>query len=333
MSESSRTVDVSGSAGMFPVGAPASANGPAQIGAPPQLGAPAPGARVEREFTVPQRSQLSLVTHRFLRHRLAMGALALLMVLIVLVFIGPVVFHLDYTAMSATLSAAPSFSFPMGTDGLGHNYLALVLRGAHQSLVIAFFVAAISSGVGAPYGTVAGYYGGKVDAIMMRIVDIILVLPFLVVVGALAEHFHGTWYTVAILLGVTTWVVNARITRADVLSVKNKDFVEAARALGASDLRIMFRHLLPNVTGALVVQTTLSVAAAILAEAGLSFVGLGIQPPDTSLGLLANQAANAIATRPWLFYSPCVMILVICLCVNFIGDGLRDALDPRQVRR
>jgi peptide/nickel transport system permease protein len=294
---------------------------------------PPPSGKVEREFTVKERSQASMVLTRFLRHRLAVGSLIFFVLLVLVVYLAPPVFHLSFTTITDEASLSPSFRFPMGTDELGHNYLALVLRGSRQSLNIAFIVAIMSSAFGAPYGAIAAYYGGKADAIMMRIVDVILTLPFLVVTGALAEHYSGTWYTVAILLGVTGWVINARVTRGVVLSVRNQEFVEAARALGASDIRIIFRHLLPNVTGTLIVQATLDIATAILAEAGLSYIGLGIHAPDTSLGLLAQQTQNAIETRPWLFYFPCVMIVVICLSINFIGDGLRDALDPRQTRQ
>jgi glutathione transport system permease protein len=295
--------------------------------------APPPPGKVEREFTVKERTQTSLVLTRFFRHRLAIGSLIFFVLLVLVVYLAPVIFNLSYTTFGNPPSLSPSFRFPMGTDELGHNYVALVIRGSRQSLNIAFIVALVSSAFGAPYGAIAAFYGGKADAIMMRVVDVILTLPFLVVVGALAEHFSGTWYTVAILLGVTGWVINARVTRGVVLSVRNQEFVEAARALGASDTRIIFRHLLPNVTGTLIVQATLDIATAILAEAGLSYIGLGIHAPDTSLGLLAQQTQNAIETRPWLFYFPCVMIVVICLSINFIGDGLRDALDPRQTRQ
>jgi peptide/nickel transport system permease protein len=304
------------------------ASGPAAVGI-----APPPPGKVEREFTVKERTQTSQVLTRFFRHRLAIGSLIFFVLLVLVVYLAPVIFNLSYTTFANPPSLSPSFRFPMGTDELGHNYVALVIRGARQSLNIAFIVALVSSAFGAPYGAIAAYYGGKADAIMMRVVDVILTLPFLVVVGALAEHFSGTWYTVAILLGVTGWVINARVTRGVVLSVRNQEFVEAARALGASDTRIIFRHLIPNVTGTLIVQATLDIATAILAEAGLSYIGLGIHAPDTSLGLLAQQTQNAIETRPWLFYFPCAMIVVICLSINFIGDGLRDALDPRQTRQ
>ena len=302
----------------------------------PQPAAPGgtpPGGLTEREFTVEERSQARMVLTRFLRHRLAVGSLIVLLILIAAVFLLPLMFNLSYTDFHNPGSLPPSFKYLMGTDELGHNYFALVVRGAQHSINIALLVAVVSSGIGAPYGAISGYYGGKIDAVMMRFVDVILTLPFVVVTAALAQHFSGTWYTLALLLGVTGWVINARVTRGVVLSVRNQEFVEAARALGASDMRIIFRHLIPNVTGVLIVQATLDIAGAILAEAGLSFIGLGIHDPDTSLGLLAFKAKGALTTRPWLFYWPGIVIVVICLAINFVGDGLRDALDPRQTRQ
>jgi peptide/nickel transport system permease protein len=168
---------------------------------------------------------------------------------------------------------------------------------------------------------------------MMRICDVLLTLPLLLVAGALVAGRGGSVITVALVLGMLGWVVNARVVRGVVLSLREQEFVEAARAVGASTTRIVLRHLLPNATGAIIVQATLDIAAAILAEAALSFLGLGVQPPDTSLGVLVNQARQAVDTRPWLFYWPGVTIILIALTVNFIGDGLRDAFDPRQTRQ
>jgi peptide/nickel transport system permease protein len=172
---------------------------------------------------------------------------------------------------------------------------------------------------------------------MMRVVDVILVVPLLVLVSAVAGNVRGgtSWLPVALILGLFSWPLYARVVRGVVLSLREQEFVEAARAMGASDARIVLRHLLPNATGPLIVAGTLVAAVAILAEAGLSFLGLGIQAPDTSLGLQVTTSMTAMNTRPWLFYPPGIAILVIVLSVNFIGDGLRDALDPRQtmVRR
>jgi peptide/nickel transport system permease protein len=229
-------------------------------------------------------------------------------------------------------SLSPSADHPFGTDTIGHDMVAQVLRGAQQSIKVAFLVALLSSGIGVPYGAIAGYYGGRIDTIMMRVCDILLTLPVIALAGALSHVFDGSWWTVALILGGLGWVVNARVVRGVVLSVREQEFIEAAKALGASDVRVVFRHLIPNVTSAIIVQATLDIAIAILAEAALSFVGLGVRAPDTSLGLLTFNARDEVDTKPWLFYAPGLTIIIIALCVNFIGDGLRDALDPRQTR-
>jgi peptide/nickel transport system permease protein len=202
-----------------------------------------------------------------------------------------------------------------------------------DSIKVAVIVAVLSTGIGAPYGAIAGYFGGRVDTILMRICDVLLTLPLLLVAGALVTGRGGSVLTVALVLGLLGWVVNARVVRGVVLSLREQEFIEAAKALGAGTFRIVFNHLLPNATGAIIVQATLDIAAAILAESALSFVGLGVQPPDTSLGVLVNDARSAVETRPWLFYWPGIMIILIALTISFIGDGLRDAFDPRQMRQ
>jgi ABC-type dipeptide/oligopeptide/nickel transport system permease subunit len=297
------------------------------------VGPATPTTPTEREFTIKERSRLQMVLRRFVRHRLAMGSLVVLILIALVAYVGRRLLPHDYTWIDGPSSEPPNGQYPMGTDDIGHDYLTLVLRGAQQSLNVCVLVVIISTLIGAPYGAISGYFGGKVDALMMRFVDVLLTLPFVVVVGALGHHFNGNWFVVAFLIGVFNWVIQARLVRGQVLSLRQQEFVEAARALGASDVRIIFRHLLPNVAGVIIVQATLDIAGAILAEAGLSFIGLGIQAPDTSLGLLANQAREAVDTRPWLFYFPGAMIIVIALTINFIGDGLRDALDPRQTRQ
>jgi peptide/nickel transport system permease protein len=166
----------------------------------------------------------------------------------------------------------------------------------------------------------------------MRIADLILTLPGIVLAAALAYHFGGTWWIIGLILGGTAAPYVARVVRGVVLSLREREFIEAARALGASNTRIMARHLMPNTLPVVIVNATLLVAQGILAETALSYVGFGIQPPDTSLGLLITSAQGAVDTRPWLFYFPGLFILLIALTVNFIGDGLRDALDPRQTR-
>lgn len=301
-------------------------------------GKPAPTQRgsgtTEREFTVKERKQWQLILRRFMRHRMAVGSLVALALLILIAYVGPHIWKYGPADVTAEFRTGPSLAHPFGTDDVGHDYLARVFRGTQQSLKIAAIVALLSTSIGAPYGAISGLIGGKVDAIMMRLCDLLLVLPLLVVAAALASSHSGdTVLIVALVLGLLGWPINARQVRGVVLGLREQEFIEAARAMGAGTWRIVFRHLLPNATGTIVVQATLDIAGAILAEAALSFLGLGVQAPDTSLGNLINQAKNSVDTLPWLFYLPGVVIILIALTINFIGDGLRDAFDPRQTRQ
>lgn len=300
---------------------------------------PLPGIPAGAE-TLPtaERSQLQLVARRFLRHRLAVGSVVLFLLIVAFAFIGPLLWPYDHLIEPGIPSSEPpSLAHPFGTTSAGHDVFGQVMRGTQQSLKVALTVALLSTAIGAVWGAVAGLYRGWADAVMMRVVDVILVVPLLVLVTAMAGSLRSgtTWWAVALVIAVFGWTGTSRIVRGVVLSLREQEFVEACRALGATDLRIIFRHLIPNATGPIIVAGTLAVAFAILIEAGLSFLGFGIRPPDTSLGLLIETARSAPFTRPWLFYPPGVFIVLICLTVNFIGDGLRDALDPRQtmVRR
>jgi peptide/nickel transport system permease protein len=297
--------------------------------APPPSG----GERVEREFTVKERKQWQIILGRFFRHRLAVGSLIVFILLVLLAYVGPLVWKYEYTDLSSPSSVRFSPSNPMGTDSLGHDLFAQVQRGMQQSLLVAFITTLLATGIGAPYGAIAGYFGGRIDTWMMRICDVLLTLPLLLVAGALVTGRGGSVLMVGLVLGLLGWVVDARVVRGVVLSLREQEFIEAAKALGAGPVRIVFKHLLPNATGAIIVQATLNIAAAILAESALSFLGLGVQAPDTSLGVLVNAARLAVETRPWLFYWPGVMIILIALTISFIGDGLRDAFDPRQTRQ
>ncbi|HZE41001.1 MAG TPA: ABC transporter permease [Stackebrandtia sp.] len=285
---------------------------------------------------VRERGQASLVLRRFAQHKLAMGSLVVFLLIVAFAFVGPLVWKYDYHLYREIPSMEPpSLAHPFGTDRAGHDVLGQVMRGAQQSLKVAFTVAILATGIGSIWGAVAGFYRGWIDAIMMRLVDVLFVIPFLAVAAAIAGGVSGGvgWFQIALILGLLGWIGTARLVRGQVLSVREQEFIEAARAVGSSDVRIILRHLVPNTTGVILVAATLEMATAILAEAGLSFVGLGIQSPDTSLGLLINSATGAAFTHPWLFYFPGLFIIGICLTVNFIGDGLRDALDPRQTVR
>lgn len=302
------------------------------VGAPPST----PGAG--DVATTKELSQAQLVLRRFLRHRLAVAGLGVFLLICAFGFLGPLVWKYGVEIVpGAPSSAPPSAAHPFGTDQPGHDVLGQVMRGTQQSMKIALTVALLATTIGSIWGAVAGFYRGWVDALMMRFVDVLLALPFIAVAIALTVNIQGgsTWLGLALVLGLLAWLGISRIVRGVVLSLREQEFVEAARALGASDARIILRHLLPNALGPIIVAATITIALAILAETALSFIGFGVKTPDTSLGLLITSAQSAVFTRPWLFYFPGIFIILIVLSINFIGDGLRDAFDPRQtlVRR
>jgi peptide/nickel transport system permease protein len=255
--------------------------------------------------------------------------------LLLFAFVLPYFWRYKYNALIPTndLNAHPSWKHPFGTDNLGVDQLAVVMRGTAQSLKIALSIALLATIGGSIWGVTSGFFGGFVDSLLMRLADLVLTIPALALAASLANNFGGTWYVIAFVLGGLAMPYVARVVRGVVLSLREREFVEAARALGASNSRIMFRHLLPNSVAVLIVNATLLVAGGILGETALSFFGFGVQAPDTSLGLLTQEGQGAIDTRPWLFYFPGLFIILIALSINFIGDGLRDALDPRQTRQ
>ena len=299
-----------------------------------EVGAGNPEPR-DTEFTVEARSQWRNAVRRFRTHRLAVLSLVVFVALVLVVFIGQPLWHYKYNIYSNDLSVKPSWKHPFGTDSDGYDTFAQILRGTQRSLEIAGFVAITSTVVGTIYGAVAGYFRGSADAVMMRLVDLLLVFPVIAIAGVLTytvgPRANG-WLWIAAILAALTWPYVSRIVRGSALAIREKEYVEAARALGASHTRTIMRHVVPNVIGQIIVTVTILMATAILAETALSFIGLGVRAPDTSLGLLVSKAQPAVQTRPWLFYFPGLFIIVIALTVNFIGDGLRDALDPTANR-
>ena len=287
-----------------------------------------------REFTVAARSQGRTILRRFLRHRPAMISTIVLIALTIFVFVYPYFWEWPFTIRDkAALSQAPSSIHPFGTDNLGKDGLGRVMRGTQRSLEIAAIAAVLVTTIGVTLGAVAGYMRGVVDAVIMRFTDLMLTLPLLVVVAVVSVGYpNAPWYIIPLILGVFGWTGLARIVRAEFLSLREKEYVEAARAVGAVDRRIIFRHILPNLAGPIIVSATLAIAGAILTETFLSFLGLGVRPPDVSLGFLIQDGLSAFKVRPWLFWFPAAAIVIVCLCVNFIGDGLRDAFDPKQNR-
>ncbi|MCE3554171.1 ABC transporter permease [Pseudonocardia sp. RS11V-5] len=292
--------------------------------------APAPAR--DREFTVEERSQAQLVFRRFLQHRAAVVSLCVLVALILLAYVGGWLWKYDAGQYTPDNSVPPSWDHPFGTDSSGRDQFAQVLRGTRISLQVSVSVAILATLVGTVWGSVAGYFGGKTDTVMMRISDLVLTLPLIAVAAMLAHNFGGSWYLIALVIAALYWAYVSRVSRGVVLSLREKEFVEAAKALGASDTRIILRHLVPNALGSILVNLTILVALAILLETSLSYLGFGVTPPDTSLGLLVSEAQTALTTRPWLFYFPGLFIILIALTINFIGDGLRDAFDPQQTK-
>jgi peptide/nickel transport system permease protein len=276
------------------------------------------------------RSQGQLVLRRFLRHRAAMTSLAVFVIFVLFVYIAPLFIGYSLTDLSGGSYEDPSPAHPFGTDQVGADVLTLVMKGSQFSLQIGLVAAAIAILLGVLLGTLAGYLRGRADTLVSRLVDLFLILPVQAAAAVMVVMVGGSWYLVALALGLFLWMQVARVARAEALSLSQREFVEAARASGATTWRIITRHLIPNMMGTIVVNATLTLALAVLTEAALSFIGLGVQIPDTSLGLVINQNYTQVTARPWLFWAPFSAIVLISLTINFIGDGLRDAFDPRQ---
>jgi peptide/nickel transport system permease protein len=286
---------------------------------------------------VKARSQWDLFKRRFLGHKLALFSLVVLLLISLAAIFPDVVAPYDFAAQDIrNRSIAPTLEgwHLFGTDKIGRDYFSRVVYGTQTSIFVAFLVAFLSTTIGTIIGALAGYYRGWLDNVLMRFTDFVIAVPFLaILLVAVAYLGRGSPWRVAFILSLLLWTTIARIVRGAYLSLREKEFVEAARASGASDLRIMFRHMLPNTLGPIIVNATLTVATAILLEATLSFLGFGIQPPTPALGKLISDGRGAMLTDWWLVFMPGITIVIICLCINFVGDGLRDALDPTQQRK
>ncbi len=260
-----------------------------------------------------------------------MLGLAVVLFFVVLALFAPVIAPYDplQTSWSA-IRKAPSAAHLFGTDEIGRDVLSRVIWGARASLLAGLVSVCISLSLGVPVGLVAGYVGGFTDGLISRLVDAMLACPFLILAIALAAFLGPSLTNAMIAIGISATPIFIRLTRAQVLAVKHEDYVEAARALGNPHLRIALRHILPNVLPPLIVQATLATAAAIIAEASLSFLGLGQQPPAPSWGSMLNTAKNYVENAPWMAVWPGVSIFLMVLSFNLLGDGLRDALDPRH---
>jgi ABC-type dipeptide/oligopeptide/nickel transport system permease subunit len=304
----------------------------------PELPPDAATLELQREgLQVKPLTQWALFRRKFLRHKLAMVSLTILIIVagagLAAETIAPYAFDQPNLAARSTPPQLEDWHL-FGTDKLGRDYFSRVLYGTRTSVRVSFVVALLSTVFGTVVGAVAGYYGGLLDNLLMRLTDLVLAVPFLAVLLVAVTYLgRGAPYRVAVILALLLWTTIARIVRGQYLSLREKEFVEAAKATGASDLRIMFRHMLPNAMSPIVVNATYTVALAILLEATLSFLGFGIQPPTPALGKLISDGQGSMLTDWWLVTMPGLTIVTICLCINFVGDGLRDALDPTQGRR
>ena len=327
--------------------------------------------KLNDELTIEQRetiglSQGEIVRRRFFRHKGAMISLGVLAAILLLIFssVGTMIpvptfadgfgftqiripgwWQWHWTQPSAIVNnGLPTFnhlfdwgSHPFGQDEVGNDIFARVMRGTQQSIMVMVLYGFLATVIGIIIGGMAGFYGGWIDNLLMRLTDMFLVIPTLVfaaVIGQLAgqdptlKSFGAA--SLGIMLGLVGWMGMARLVRGEFLTLREREFVDAARVAGSSNRRIIFRHILPNTLGVVIVSATLIMSAAIILEANLSFLGFGILPPDVSLGQIVYEYQGAFATRPWLFWFPAAFVVLIALCINFIGDGLRDAFDPRQ---
>lgn len=291
----------------------------------------------EPEVVTPDRrethevvSRGRLVLRRFLRRRTAVGGFLVLVSLFLLAFVGPQLTKWSFLDQDLANSLqGPSTNHWFGTTQLGQDVFARTMKGLQKSLVIGLLTAFFSTGTAAIIGASAGYFGGWVDRVLMWIVDLLLVLPSFLVIAILSPQFKGeTWLLFVVLLAAFSWMITARIVRGLTLSLREREFVQAARFMGVPSHKIILRHLLPNMSSFLIIDATLNVGGAILAEGGLSYFGFGVQPPDVSLGTLIQEGTPSALTYSHIFLFPAVLLIVGVLAVNVMGDGLRDALDP-----
>jgi peptide/nickel transport system permease protein len=270
---------------------------------------------------------------RFRRNRLGLaGAVIVLLLYIVAIFAPLLTPHdpIEHGDIPRIRYLAPSAEHPFGTDKFGRDIFARVLYGSRISLSISFLAVSISVLLGSMVGAAAGYFGGFIDSLLMRIVDSLLAIPRLFLMITCVAFFSGSIWLVIVLLGATGWMTTARLVRGQVLSLKSQDFVRAAEALGAGDRRIVFRHLLPNTLTVIIVSATLQIGVIILVEAALSFLGLGVPPPTPSWGQMVFEGREALLAAWWVSAFPGIVIAVTVIGYNLLGDGLRDAFDPRQ---
>lgn len=282
---------------------------------------------------VRSRTPLELAAARFVRNRAAMFSLALLILIALACFVGPLLLPNDPTASDwSSISLPPTLAglHWFGTDELGRDLLARVLVGGRVSLEVGLLGTLVSGLFGVAWGAIAGFAGGRTDSVMMRIVDMMYAIPYLLIAILMMTLFGRSFILVVLTISAFSWLDMARVVRGQTLSLRTREFVDASRAIGVTPGTIVRRHIVPNLLGVVVVYATVSVPGIILTESVLSFLGLGVQEPMTSWGMLIQDGAQKLDAMPWLLLAPAVLLCVTLYCVNFLGDGLRDALDPKD---
>ncbi|ACE83504.1 ABC transporter permease [Cellvibrio japonicus] len=283
------------------------------------------------EYGVEQgRSLTQDALARLCKNKVAMLSLFILLFMILIAILTPWIAPYSYEEQNLLLGASPpSAEHWLGTDVLGRDQLTRIMYGSQVSLMVGFIATAVALTIGVLWGATAGFLGGRVDAVMMRIVDVLYALPFTIFIILLTVIFGSSMLLLFLAIGAVEWLTMARIVRGQVLNIKRQEFVEAAVAMGLSPWQIISRHLIPNVLGPIIVYTTLTIPSVILLESFLSFLGLGIQPPASSWGSLISGGVETMEEYPWLILFPGLVLTITLFSLNFLGDGLRDALDPR----
>ena len=271
-----------------------------------------------------------LVWRRFRRHRLAQASIGLLVAVTAACMAAPLLAPYGFDAIDlSSIRQPPSFEHLMGTDDLGRDLFTRLLYGGRVSILIGVLAAVIGTGLGSLIGAIAGFYGGRLDNLLMRLTDVASSIPTLPLLIVLGSYTQSAVVSMAAILGLLSWMATARVVRGEVLTIRELPYIEAARGIGATGARILARHVLPNTIGPIIVGATLAVGNAIILESSLSFLGLGVQPPIPTWGNMLQDAQATMATKPWLTIFPGLAILGVVLAINFLGDGLQDALDPR----
>ncbi|MDD3941981.1 MAG: ABC transporter permease [Sphaerochaetaceae bacterium] len=280
-------------------------------------------------IAVQLRSNKKIMWEKFLQHKLAVVASIFLLLLATLCFLAPVIAPYEFDAIDLyNIRSAPSMKHLLGTDALGRDLLTRLLFGGRISITIGLTAALLGSFVGTVIGSSAGYFGGRIDNLLMRFTDLAYSIPTLPLIIVISSYSNTQAFGIVVIIGLFSWMQTARVVRGAILSVKENEYVTAARALGAKDRLIILRHVLPNISNSIIVGATLGVGNAIITESSLSFLGLGVSPPTPTWGNMLMDSQATMASQPWLTVFPGMAILLTVLCVNFIGDGLQDALDP-----